>query len=1269
MSVISKVKLPDGNTYDLKDRAVLQSKTYENVIASGNSDPAAWFYFFKAVPTSSTVQCSIKYRVKALVAGVSNNAGYEESVVEAHLYGASSLWYRAENTQNNTSYRAYYSHIVYRAKAAGITSSYGHIFGLRLQSAYNPTTAANSRTITFEILETENCTVTFFDSPLLYANVPGTGSTNFDGRTEYNATTQGDTHTGDATNTALLTLNYTCYKAKAAMYRYVLLFTYDEQYLLPVNSVDNSTATTKTLTTQEFDPFGEIYYNASTNTVAADGNMGDWWSFCVHYSNLIDYRYSFNTGTTLTARKGIYLVCSPQSNGKVKLHTTPISQTLPTTEDGLLYIYLGRAYDTYRGTLSANKPIYYYKNGALRIWSNPETLPTLATVATSGSYNDLSNKPTIPTVTDTYSSTSSNAMSGKAVNAALQTLDSSISATTNEAISAITITDGKIASSSKITVPTVTDTYSSTSTNAMSGKAVNAALQTLDSSISATTGQAISAITITDGKIASSSKISVGDANQNAFSNVKVGNTTVAADTTTDTLELVGSGLVTITPDATNDKITISASYTETDPTVPSWAKASTKPTYTASEVGALPSTTVIPTVVDTYSSSGTDAVSGKGVAAALGTLDSSISATTGQAISAITITDGKITNSSKISVGDANQNAFSNVKVGSTTVAADTTTDTLELAAGSNITLTPDATNDKVTIAATVPSVVSTYSSTGTDAINGTGVAAALGTLDSSISATSGQAISAITITDGKIASSSKISVGETNQNAFSNVKVGSSTVAADSKTDTLELVAGTGITLTPDTTNDKITIASNSSGFGGVEMLGITIPSSGWSSGSYSTTVTSNAIATSDYLSVPQASTGSEYSAAGVVLSSAVPDVTNHQVTLTFTCTSTPTSNLDVVILVSTSEMNTNVDLAAAIANYPKIQNGVWYRWDVNNSAWVNTGVIAGITSIVQTTTSTADGGNNIITATLSNGSTSTFTIKNGTKGSTGSQGPKGDSAAFFFTNKAVAAGDWASDSTYSDYAYKATVTCSGVTANDQAEVTFSVADALSGNFAPVCNTKANGVEIWSKTATAITIPTIAVHPPASGSITTPSANWLDQAYPVGSVYASSTNTNPSNTLGGTWTLIDKDFSNLNINTDSFSNYFTPATGTTISYAGVYRSGHVIEIIRLTYTSTSAMADDTVTIGTLNFTALGMSEAPAYALQYASWTDGGNGFIMTQLTTGGSLQNVDVVTKTSGGSVAASSTIYVCNFRIVVPTTRMADASCDRFYWKRTA
>lgn len=45
------------------------------------------------------------------------------------------------------------------------------------------------------------------------------------------------------------------------------------------------------------------------------------------------------------------------------------------------------------------------------------------------------------------------------------------------------------------------------------------------------------------------------------------------------------------------------------------------------------------------------------------------------------------------------NQNAFSNITVGSTTIAADSATDTLTLVAGSNITLTPDANNDKVTI------------------------------------------------------------------------------------------------------------------------------------------------------------------------------------------------------------------------------------------------------------------------------------------------------------------------------------------------------------------------------------------------------------------------------------------------------------------------------------------------------------------------------------------------------------------------------------------
>lgn len=49
-----------------------------------------------------------------------------------------------------------------------------------------------------------------------------------------------------------------------------------------------------------------------------------------------------------------------------------------------------------------------------------------------------------------------------------------------------------------------------------------------------------------------------------------------------------------------------------------------------------------------------------------------------------------------------------------------------------------------------------------------------------------------------------------EPNQNAFSNVVVNGTTISADSKTDTLTLVAGNNVTITPDATGDSITISS---------------------------------------------------------------------------------------------------------------------------------------------------------------------------------------------------------------------------------------------------------------------------------------------------------------------------------------------------------------------------------------------------------------------------------------------------------------------------
>lgn len=70
----------------------------------------------------------------------------------------------------------------------------------------------------------------------------------------------------------------------------------------------------------------------------------------------------------------------------------------------------------------------------------------LKTVAFTGSYTDLSNQPTIPTITDTYSGTSSNGMSGKAVKSAIDALDGTItgSAGASKTLTGFSQTDGKV---------------------------------------------------------------------------------------------------------------------------------------------------------------------------------------------------------------------------------------------------------------------------------------------------------------------------------------------------------------------------------------------------------------------------------------------------------------------------------------------------------------------------------------------------------------------------------------------------------------------------------------------------------------------------------------------------------------------------------------------------------------------------------------------------------------------------------------------------------
>lgn len=70
------------------------------------------------------------------------------------------------------------------------------------------------------------------------------------------------------------------------------------------------------------------------------------------------------------------------------------------------------------------------------------------------------------------------------------------------------------------------------------------------------------------------------------------------------------------------------------------------------------------------------------------------------------------------------------------------------------------------------------------------------------------------------------------------------------------------------------------------------------------------------------------------------------------------------------------------------------------------------------------------------------------------------------------------FASDNTYQDYGYKGTITVTGATASMRPEVIFGLTEAMSGNYAPICESGAGVVYIYAKVNTPITVPLVIVH-----------------------------------------------------------------------------------------------------------------------------------------------------------------------------------------------
>ena len=447
---------------------------------------------------------------------------------------------------------------------------------------------------------------------------------------------------------------------------------------------------------------------------------------------------------------------------------------------------------------------------------------------------------------------------------------------------------------------TVDSTLSSTSTNPVQNKVINSALSNKVDKVS---GKGLSTKDFTQELFNKLDGISSGaQVNQNAFSNITDGTTTIAADSATDTLTLAAGSNISLALDATNDKVTISATNTTYGAAGSSLGlvKSGGDVTISNGEITVkndshshsnYVTNTAFETLEDKVDAIGKvvdivaedpdddtidriseivgyiednkeviDIITDKQDKNLGSSAANKVLVTDGSgniASSSITTTKlGYLSDVTSSIQGQLNtltdRKAFSTVGVKAsstataTNIAADTSTDTLTFVAGSNITLTPDANNDVITIAAkdttygtagsslglvkTTSSVTDVSGYTPVPIVNGIpyykdtnntytlgsfGITASAENLNHTAGATSNIQGQLNNLTDRKAFSTIGVKTSST---------ATATNIAADSASDTVTFIAGSNVTLTPDTTNDTLTISATNTTYSGAgDSLGL--------------------------------------------------------------------------------------------------------------------------------------------------------------------------------------------------------------------------------------------------------------------------------------------------------------------------------------------------------------------------------------------------------------------------------------------------------------
>ena len=322
------------------DGQPIETKTYTGLIGSANDAANASFYFAKIHPTNFTVQWKVRFKIY-----ITAPESYSQSIdIQFGGYGSTFNSYDAYVVRN-ASLGAYFVNL-YRAKAAGITNHKGHAVGIGLRASTNPTTAADARNIKVELISTESCTVNFLDTAVKYANMDGTGTTNYDNYTEMTVATAGQNATNN-TNYYDRTLYNQAVKAGSAGYTSTHIVCGTSAGYVNIGANVN------------FDIGYPLLYSTATVT---NGNTAN-----SHYLDIPGVNFSINgTIEVGTAYKMLYLK-GTLTGSTFTIASSPFMTTVvPNTPDGFYYIPLGEMSSATSGRFVSSDKLYAYLNGAFQ---------------------------------------------------------------------------------------------------------------------------------------------------------------------------------------------------------------------------------------------------------------------------------------------------------------------------------------------------------------------------------------------------------------------------------------------------------------------------------------------------------------------------------------------------------------------------------------------------------------------------------------------------------------------------------------------------------------------------------------------------------------------------------------------------------------------------------------------------------------------------------------------------------------------------------------